>query len=140
MPDPIVVYTGATGQKIHDQIKQNNKPFDLTDHGTPKFKMRYADNDTLKVNADGIKLTGTEGFVEYEWVDDDLNQPGEYFGWFHIVLQNGKPINTAETLIIIPQHAPGVRTRTGAIYRRARSILPITWFALENSPKHGEDR
>ncbi len=138
MSDPIVVFTGATGQKIDDVILVGGKARDLTSDGGLKFKMRHADSDVLKVDADGVKYGGSSGKVYYQWIDDDLNEPGEYYFWWHLDLDTGFPIDTPETLLIVPSHRPGRRIPTGAIYQRARGILPVTWTVLEDSPRYGD--
>lgn len=134
--DRVIVYTGSDEQPLQDQIKIGGRPFNIG-ASTVKFRMREAQGTTLKVDAAAVVDDATQGRVSYAWNDLDLNTPGEYYGWWHIIITGGE-IDTDEFLVIVAEHAPGLRTRTGSIYRTARGILPVTFYALETSDKYGD--
>jgi hypothetical protein len=133
-----IIFTGSEGQILTDQIKKDGKPFDL-DTSTVDFYLRHATSDQLKVNgADAEILNAETGQVSYEWTDSDLDEPGEYFGWWVVDNPDTTNIDTDEFFVIITKHSPGQRTETGAIYRKARAKIPTTWTALENLDTYGD--
>lgn len=136
---PVIIFTGSHGQLLEDQITIDGRPYDLTG-ASVTFRMRNHKQTTLKVDSSGniSNPPGTDGKVQYDWVAADLDTPGEYLGWWKIVPTSGDPIEVGEFFIIVAQHAPGQRTRTGEIARLARSYIPNTWDSLENSPKYGD--
>lgn len=138
MADDIVeIYSGSDAQPLQDQIKVGGRPFDLGPATTVKFQMRQAQSDDLKVDATATVENEDTGQVSYDWIDTDLDTPGEYFGWWKLTLIDGD-LTTSEFPVIILEHSPGYRTRHGAIYRSARGIIPITWDALEKSSNYGD--
>jgi hypothetical protein len=139
MPDyPIIVYTGSAGQDLVDVIrKADNRPLNESEVDTIAFSMREADSETLKV-ADATASISGAGNALYSFDVTNLDTPGEYFGWWHLELLNGDILDSPEFLIIVAEHAPGIRIRTGAIYLRARSEMPYTWDALEKHPSYGD--
>lgn len=136
MKNTVVVYEGSTGQPVEDQIVINGRAFDLTG-ATVKFKMRYAELDDLKVDEDADIVEASEGTVKYDWTDPDVDTPGEYFGWWNIE-EGGNSFDTEEFLVLIAEHAPGQRTKTGAIARATRSVIPVTWDALQKAEEYGD--
>jgi hypothetical protein len=139
--DSTFIYTGSTAEPVQDEITVNNRPLDLSD-ATVEFFMREADSEVLKIDGAAATIVEPEnGTISYEWEDVDVDTPGEYFAWWRITeTATTDPIDTPEFEVIIGQHAPGYRVRTGAIYRRAKGIIPISWSALENSDKYGDAR
>ena len=139
MPDDtVVIYIGSDAQALQDQIKVGGRPFDISGATSISFFMRHATSDVLKVDDEtAVAVTPTLGKVSYDWQDADLDEQGEYFGWWHVEFGTGN-LDTSEFPIIVTEHAPGYRKHNGAIYRSARSILPITWDALEQTPKYGD--
>lgn len=138
MADPIIVYLGNTSQALRDQLKIDGKPLNIGT-STVKFNMRHADSESLKVSAAAAVIDdAAKGLVHYNWSTADVNTAGEYFAWWQIKDSSNKLKDFPEFPIIVAQHVPGTRTRTGAIYRAAKSIIPITWGALEDSPKYGD--
>lgn len=127
MPDFYTIYTDSAGQIITGQIKKNGKPYNID---SAKFLMRNAAGDTIVVNQNATVIASATGNVEYTWQSGDIDTPGEYYYWWRGV-KGSEVIETPEQLAIVDEHAPGIRTRTGAIYRAAKSILPSTWDALE---------
>ncbi len=138
MTEPLVIYTGSDAQPITDRIQINGRPFDLGSGSSVKFKMRHADSDQLKVDEDADIVSETTGDVKYQWTDTDLNDPGEYLAWWHVDIGAGGDLDTAEFSIIVTKHSPGLRTTTGAVYRAAKSIIPVTWGRLENWEDYGD--
>jgi len=134
--DYVIVYVGADAQPLTDQIKIGGKPLDLGSSDV-YFKMREAETDVLKVNASATVDDSTLGKISYNWIDTDIDTQGQYYAWWHIDTGSGE-INTNEFLVIVAEHAPGLRTRTGAIYEQAKGIIPITWNGLEDSPEYGD--
>jgi hypothetical protein len=136
--DSFVIYSGAEGSALEDQITREGRPYDLTG-ASVKLKVRLADSEDLKVDEDAVVLEDEKGIVRYEWADVDIDTVGEYFGWWEITNPDSSVTDTSEFSIIVAQHAPGLRTRTGAIYKVARSLIPITWDALANSNSYGDE-
>lgn len=137
-PKALVIFTGADGQVLKDTIQEGTRPFDLTDLSV-NFNMRYADNANIKLSKSANIVDAENGEVEYLWADDDLDEPGEYYAWWTVVLEDDTTVDTDEFLVVVTEHAPGVRTRTGAIYKKARSIIPVTWNALEDYSEYGDE-
>jgi len=135
--DPIIIYLNNTGQPFNDQIKIGTKPFEIPAGAAVSFKMRYATSSAVKVDSGADIVDAVKGKVSYEWGATDLDTAGEYFGWWEIVA-GLEVVESEEFSIIVAKHSPGLRTTTGAIYRAARSFLPSTWVALENSPTYGD--
>lgn len=136
--DNFTIYVDAEGQTLADEIRIGNRPLDLTD-STVKFNMREATSAVLVVDdANATIVDPIKGKVSYDWDEVDVDTPGEYWAWWNVVLPDTSNIETPEFSVIVTQHAPGFRTLTGAIYRRARGIIPISWSALEDSDKYGD--
>jgi hypothetical protein len=136
--DTFTIYTGSEGQTVSQQITRNGRPFDLTT-STVKFFLRLANSDVLKVDDENASVVdASSGQVSYDWDDTNLDEPGEYFGWWRVVQPDTSEIDSDEFFLIVRQHAPGVRTRTGVIYEFCRSIIPSTWGALEKDDNYGD--
>jgi hypothetical protein len=60
---------------------------------------------------------------------------GTYRAWVHYV--NAKQ-DTEEFEILVLAHAPGEGTRTGAIWRAARALEPISWDSLRSYRDYGD--
>ncbi len=138
MSDPILIYSGSNAKPIYDTIKQGGRPFDIGGSTTVNFRMRYAESDDLKVDEDATVEDSENGEVSYQWTDLDLDEPGEYYAWWHLEFSGSSDLDTEEFLIVVTKHSPGLRTQTGAVYLAARSILPITWDALEDDERFGD--
>lgn len=136
MSDSLIVYQGAIGAAVTDQIKVGNKPLDLTG-ATAAFVMRNAFNNTIKVNSAALITNAVAGELAYDWAAEDVDTLGEYKAWWRLDL-TGSIIDTEEFEVIVAEHAPGVRTNVGAIYRQARAFMPETWRRLENSEFYGD--
>lgn len=136
---PHIIFKDSTGSTLIDQIKIDNRPYNLSTAGI-SFMMRNAESDVLKIDNGtvGYVTDGSDGKVKYEWQATDLNSPGEYYAWWDITPSASPEFSTSEFLIVVTEHSPGVRTRTGAIYRQARSILPLTWYHLEEDHRLGD--
>lgn len=100
--------------------------------------MRYAQSDTIKVNQAAVVDNATTGDVSYGWTAGDINTAGEFYAWFRVDPPTDTTFDTPEFLIVVREHAPGQRTRTGVIAYLTRSFLPSTYDALENSDKYGD--
>jgi hypothetical protein len=139
MPDDTVfIYTGSDAQPLQDQIKVGGRPFDLSAATSVTFNLRHSTNSDLKIaEASAVVTDDVAGKVSYNWQDSDIDEPGEYFGWWHVNFAGGD-LDTSEFPVIVGQHSPGRRSHNGAIYRASRSILPITWDALERTDKYGD--
>jgi hypothetical protein len=133
--DAQIIYSGSDGQKLIDIVTIDGIPLDLTGK-TVKFKMRHANSDVLKVNANAAIENATEGQVSFTWSDAYLDSPGEYYSWWEIK-SGSATLDTPETLIVVTKHSPGIRTTTGAFYEYAKSYLPVTWKHLEE--EQGDD-
>lgn len=133
---PFVIYSGSEAEPIKDEIKSQSKAVDLSGRSV-KFKMRHAENSDLKVNANATVDDAVKGKVSYSWNDADLDTPGEYFAWWEIS-GGGTNFDSQEFLVIVTKHSPGLRIETGSIYQHAKSIVPITWSALEKAPQYGD--
>jgi hypothetical protein len=133
----VVIFKGSDEQPLNDQIIYRNRPLSLAT-ATVKFRMRPADSDDLKVDESANVDDSEKGLVSYEWTDADLDTAGEFFGWWHVELTGGGDFDTPEFFIVVTEHAPGQRTRTGDVARIARSIIPITWDKLEDSQVYGD--
>lgn len=139
MSNIFTVYAGSEGQVLSDQLMKDGRPMVLDPAATVKFYLRYAVSDVLKINGTAADIDDFDkGLVSYSWTDANLDTPGEYKGWWKIVQPDTTNIDTAEFVVIISQHAPGVRTQTGPVYRKARGIIPVTWSALEEWEKYGD--
>lgn len=136
MADDIVIFTGNTGQPITDQILINGRPLDLTG-ASVEFKMRELDTDTLVLTEAATIENAEAGRVSYSWQTADVATSGNFSAWWAITLTGGA-FDTNEFLVLIDDHAPGVRTRTGQIYKTARSLIPITWDALATASFYGD--
>lgn len=100
--------------------------------------MRESLTDILKIDDPASIVNASAGELKYEWGALDLDTAGEYFSWFSIELAGGDIIQTEEFEIIISEHAPGVRTSVGAIYRQSKAFMPETWRKLEQSNNYGD--
>lgn len=129
--DSFTIYTGSEGQILSDQIIKEGRPIDLTDASSVKFLMRPATDSTIVVEETATIDNVNSGLVSFAWDDSQLEERGEYFGWWRIVYPDSSNIDTPEFLIIITEHAPGLRTRTGAFYAHAKSQMPVSWRHLE---------
>jgi hypothetical protein len=131
-----LIYEEAVGTNLEYRIELQNKAVNL-DGASVQFKMREHDSAQLHVDNDATIADATRGEVAYTWEASDLDIPGEYLGWFEVDLGSAL-IVTPEFQIIIAEHAPGIRTRTGAIYRAAKSYIPETWGNLERLDYYGD--
>ena len=135
--DIFTVYMGSEGQTVSQQIKQDGRPFDLTTSSV-RFYMRYALSDDLKITDEPANVEDAgSGLVSFEWTND-LDEQGEYFGWWKVIQPDTSEIDSDEFLIVVTEHAPGIRTRTGTIYDFCRSFIPSTWNALERDEQYGD--
>lgn len=133
-----IIFAEAEGQTLSDEIDIDGRPLDLTG-ATVKFNMRYKVSSDLKVDdASANVVDAQEGSVSYDWESTDIDEPGEYVGWWNIILPDTSNIETPEFSIIVAIHAPGLKTRTGTIYERAKANLPTTWNILEALPTYGD--
>lgn len=128
--DSFVIYSGSDGQILSDQIKKEGRPYDLTS-ATVRFKMRNAENSTVVIDSAATIEDAETGQVSYAWSDADLADRGEFYGWWRVVNPDTTDLETQEFHIIITEHAPGLRTRTGAFYLHAKSQMPVSWRHLE---------
>jgi hypothetical protein len=135
--EPLIIYLNNTAQPLTDQIKVGSRVLTIAPSATVDFNMREADTDVLKVSSAANIVDASKGKVSYSWSASDLNTAGEYFGWWEIN-DAGEIYETEEFLIIVAKHAPGFRTTVGPIYSAAKSIMPITWNRLEDSPHYGD--
>ncbi len=133
-----IVYKDNTGKPLEDIIKNGTKAVVLSGTTTVTFNMRSAYNNILKVdNAPVDIVSPSHGKISYTWEPADVDTQGEYYGWF-TVTDNSVSYDTPEFLVIVAEHQPGLRTKTGAIYQAAKSFLPITWERLEESEHFGD--
>lgn len=137
MSETIVIYETAIGQPLSDQIVIGTRAFDIPAGSTVTFKMRHYNSEVLKINAEADIVDNATGKVKYDWQTLDIDTPGQYMGWW-VIDASGSTIETDEFPIIVATHAPGLQTRTGAIYQAAKSFLPITWERLEGSDHYGD--
>lgn len=139
MAEPVIVFLGNTSQPLFKQLKdEDGKPLNIGT-STVKFNMREAQSGTLKISGGAAVVDdSTKGLVHYNWTSSNVDTAGEYSAWWQIKDASNKIKDFPEFPVIIASHLPGFRTRVGAIYRAARSIIPITWDALESSDKYGD--
>jgi len=137
LSDLYIIYTGNAGKVIDHQIKVGNKVFSIPSGSTVDFKMRYAANEVIKTNEAASIKNASSGQVEYSWKSTDLDEPGEYYAWWSVNLPT-YTLESKEFLVIVAEHAPGLRTKTGAIYNAAKSFMPLTWSKLEESNHYGD--
>ncbi len=138
MAEPIIVYRGSIGQDLTDQLKYSNgKPIPAEEIIEVKFNMRFADSDVLKIEDDPATIM-PNGEVTYNFNAGSLGEAGEFFGWWEVTLINNDTVDTNEFPIIVSEHRPSLRTETGSIFEYARSEIPYTWDALQQSDKYGD--
>lgn len=131
-------YKDVTGQPLNDEIKSGTRPYVIPNGAVIQFSMRYSNNNTLKVDHSAATIVDANmGEIRYSWAINDVNETGEFVGWWTINV-SGISIDTDEFPIIIKDHSPGTRTRTGLIYEYAKSFMPITWTRLEESEHYGD--
>lgn len=136
MNDTTVVYKDSTGQPLEYQFKVGNKPLDITG-ATVKFMMRQAFTSAVKVDQFASATSATKGHVAYSWQPQDVDTQGEYKAWWELDF-SGRIIESEELDLVVAEHAPGIRTGTGSVYRTSMSYLPSTWIALETSKGYGD--
>lgn len=84
---------GDTAIPLTAILSDNNGPLDLTGI-TVRFKMRGATLVNTKVDSPAIvdpDQTTNKGKVTYEWVDADVDTPGNFVGEFKL-FSGGKPL------------------------------------------------
>jgi hypothetical protein len=134
-----IVYKDNTGKPLVDTLVDGTgRAIVLSSGASVTFSMRNADSSVLKVNSEPVEIvTPAQAKVKYNWNSSDIDTAGEYYGWF-TVNDNGVSWDTPESLVIVAEHRPGLRVKTGAIYQAAKSFLPITWERLEESKHYGD--
>jgi baseplate upper protein BppU len=139
MAEDLILYKDSIGQDVTDEITMSGRPFSLV-NSTIKFYMREKNSSDLVIDGvDADIVDPANGQIKYDWTGTDLSTPGEYAAWWRIQLpDSGGLIDTPEFLITVVDHRPGIRVETGAIYRRSKAIIPITWQALETAPEMGD--
>lgn len=137
MADPILVYQDSDGQSVTDNILIDGRPLPDINTYTVSFLVREADSDTIIVDSPATIVDADEAQVRYEWEAADLVARGEFKAWWRVT-SGTEDIDTPEFLVVITEHAPGVRARTGAIYEFCRSHIPSTWNALEKDTGYGD--
>jgi hypothetical protein len=101
-----------------------------------KLRMRQRYGSTLQLDK-SMTLDVENNAVIYQPVSTDtpfLNE-GTYRAWVYYV--NAKQ-DTEEFEILVLAHAPGEGVRTGAIWRAARALEPISWDSLRGYPDYGD--
>lgn len=137
MSNPIVVFSDSDGQSVTDNILIDGRPIPNIGDFTVTFIMRELESDTIVVNSAATITDEDESEVKYEFTDSDLATRGQYKAWWRVT-SGTEDIDTPEFLVIVTEHAPGVRTRTGTIYEFCRSFIPSTWNALEQDRNYGD--
>jgi hypothetical protein len=133
-----LIECGADLETIHDFIYTNNiKEIRVRGYVMLNFNKTANGLAYIKVDKEASVLNSSSGEVKYIWQSEDLDEPGEYYAWWSIDIGD-YTIETSEFLIIIAEHAPGIRTKTGAIYRQAKAFLAATWKRLEESNNYGD--
>lgn len=137
--EAFVIFTDSDGQILSENIKKDNKNFAIPIDSEVNLYLRHASSDVLKVNGAPANIDDyEEGAVSYEWDDADIDEPGEYFGWWRIENSDNSNMDTAEFFVIVTKHSPGLRAEIGAVYMRAKGIIPSTWVALEQLETYGD--
>jgi len=137
MKNRIIVYNTEIGIPLNDQITNNNRAFNIPISSTVRLKLRQWDSDSIYIDSAASIINASSGQVRYIWNANDFIIPGQYIAWWEIN-SSGIIFESDEFSIIIATHAPGLETRTGAIYHAAKSYLPITWERLEESEHYGD--
>lgn len=77
-------------------------PLDLTAAAAIRFQMRKSDDQLYTVDGEATFVDRVGGLVRYEWVDGDLNNPGDDYiaqweiEWGDGTIQTTTPANTIE--------------------------------------------
>lgn len=134
------VFTTSTGSLVTEQLKgADGKAINLTGYSV-KFFMREGSSETLKVNNKAATIVdAASGKVSYAWKTADIDTPGEFYGWWYLSKGTEKT-STNEFLVVVDEHGPGMRARTGAIYNRLQGFLPLTVKALRENEEYGDSR
>jgi hypothetical protein len=111
--------------------------FPLGASTTVKLKARNINDSTLVIDEDADVLDEATGSVQYDWQPADVDTAGQFKAWWQLTFADTTTVDTPEFDLVILDHSPGVLAHVGAIYRRAKAIIPITWSALANSPDYG---
>lgn len=93
-----------------DTIMVDGEPFDLTGC-TVKFQMRAEGSAVLVADAVASVLqTGVDpnfvdkGQVRYDWAAGDVDEAGDFLGWWHVTLPSAKTQDTPEFPVFILEH------------------------------------
>lgn len=103
-----------------------------------QFKLRVRAHQGSTLLLDKTMTLDTEAnAVAYQPVVADVpfTQEGVYRAWVHYV--NVKQ-DTEEFEILVFAHAPGEGTRTGAVWRAARALEPVSWDSLRAYNDYGD--
>lgn len=96
-------HEGDRNPSISDQITIDGVPHDLTGYATVKFKMRAANSEALKVDAD-VSFKDASGNWRYDWDADDLDTAGNYLVWIETTTVGGKRQTQYEAFIAVLEH------------------------------------
>jgi hypothetical protein len=101
-----------------------------------KLRVRQRYGTTLLLDKT-MALDVENNAVIYQPVTGDapFTAEGTYRAWVYYV--NAKQ-DTEEFEILVLEHAPGEGVRTGAIWRAARALEPISWDSLRGYPDYGD--
>jgi hypothetical protein len=138
-PKPLEIFEDNRSPSIRDTIYVAGQPLNLTGKSV-KFRMRLKDGEALKVDsAAQLESPLTSGKVRYDWAAADTDTPGAYVFWWNVVISAGVEQDTEEHRLDIIGHIPGGDVALGGIARRVKALMPVTYDALVESERFGED-
>jgi hypothetical protein len=145
---PVIVVVGRVRPSLEDTITRstgtnNSGPQEDMEGAVVKFSMRLLLSRVPVIDeadARGFSTNQTTGAnVAYDWEESDVEEEGEFMGWWTFTLiGESNPIDTPEFPITITSHGPGIGTQTGAIVDGVASEIPITFEALRNDIAFGD--
>lgn len=104
------------------------------------FYARHAGSSELLIEERPAVIVGppSDGVVRYQWRAIDVGTAGGFLYWWKIVNADGGERSTTERPLIFDAVGPGVGVPTGAIARRSRSKIPVSWDALARYSGYGD--
>jgi hypothetical protein len=134
--DTIPFYISNLGPAIVRRVSSEDGTFNIEAGQTFRLRARARDSSTILLDKPMTTDVGADT-VTYQPVASDaiFKTEGIYRAWVHYVnaLQDSE-----EFEVIVLEHAPGVSTRIGAVYRACRALEPVAWDALHSYPDYGD--
>lgn len=135
--DTINFYASNLGPAIVRRLTTSiGEDWDVIVGQSFRLKVRQRDSSLILLDKP-MMVDVVENTLTYQPVASDtpFTTEGIYRAWVHYV--NAKQ-DTDEFELLVFAHAPGEGTRTGAIWRAARALEPISWDSLRGYTDYGD--